>query len=98
MRSQLLGLHSKSKVKRDSCSHIIELDTQLICRQKKKFRSYLPSSGKYKVLGLNRNLLIDILIVKTYCMDMLSLFAVEGSLVPAFHVIFAEIFIFLILS
>ena len=98
MRSQRLGLHSKIESERDSCSDIIELGTQLICRQKKKFRSYLPSSGKYKVLGLNRDLLTDILTVKTYCMDLLSLFAVEGSLVPAFHVIFAEIFIFLILS
>ena len=93
-----LACTQKSKVKGDSCSDIIELDTQRYCRQKKKFRSYLPSSGKYKVLGLNRDLLTDILTVKTYCMDMLSLFAVEGSLVPAFHVIFAEIFIFLILS
>ena len=88
----------KSKVKGDSCSDIIELGTQFICRQKKKFRSYLPSSGKCKVLGFNRDLLTDILTVKTYCMDLLSLFAVEGSLVPDFHVIFAEIFIFLILS
>ena len=89
----------KSKVKGGIHVQISSnLALNLICRQKKKVRSYLPSSGKYKVLGLNRDLLTDILTVKTYCMDLLSLFAIEGSLVPAFHVIFAEIFIFLISS
>ena len=65
MRSQLPGLVNftqKSKVRGDSCSDIIERDTQLICKQKKNFhstRSFLPSFGKYKVLGLNRDLLTE---------------------------------------
>ena len=59
MRSQLPGLVNftqKSKVRGGSCSDIIERDTQLICRQ-----------NKYKVLGLNRYLLTDIL---TVCQDL----------------------------
>ena len=57
-----------SKIKGDSSSDTIERVTQLICRQKTNFhsaRSYLPSSGK--VLGLNRDLLTDIL---TVCQDL----------------------------
>ena len=47
-------------------------------------------TGKYKILGLNRDFQTDIFTVSRP-MHILSLFAVEGSLVPAFHVIFAEI-------
>ena len=83
MRNQLPGLVNftqKSKVRGDSCSDIIELDTQLIFRQKKNFhsaRSYLPSSGKYKVLGLNRDWLTENFDSFSRPMDILSLFAVE---------------------
>ena len=83
MRSQLPGLVNftqKSKVRGDSCSDIIERGTQLICRQKKNFhstRSYLSLSGKYKVLGLNRDLLIENFDSFSRPMDILSLFAVE---------------------
>ena len=68
-RPDPVNFTQKSKVKGDPCSDIIERDAQVICRQKKNFhltRSYLPSSGKYKVLGLNRDLLTDIL---TVCQD-----------------------------
>ena len=73
MHRQLPGLVNftqKSKVRGDSCSDIIERGIQFICRKKKNFhstKSYLPSSGKYKVLGLNRDLLTDIL---TVCQDL----------------------------
>ena len=106
MRSQFPGLVNftqKSKVKKKggSCSDIIELDTQLICRQRKisiqpgHIFHRLEYTKSWDLTGIcspmMRDLLTDILILKIYCMDILSLFAVEGSLVPAFHVIFAEI-------
>ena len=81
MRSQLLGLVNftqKSTVKGDSSSDITGRDTQFICKQNKSFhsaRSCLPSSGKYKVLGLNRDFLTNILTVCNEPMDILSLFA-----------------------
>ena len=58
----LVNFTQKSKVKGDSCSDIIELDSQLICRERKI--SIQPghtrsSSGKYKVLGFNMDLLAD---------------------------------------
>ena len=108
MCSQLPGLVNftqKSKVKGDSCSDFIELDSQLTCRQRKisiqpgHIFHRLENTKSWDLTGIcspmMRDLLTDILTVKTYCMDMfqdiLPLFAVEGSLMPAFHVIFAEI-------
>ena len=97
----LVNFTQKSKVKGDSCSDIIELDTQLICSKEKfPFNQVIPShrlenTKFWDLTGIcspmMTDLLTDILTVKTYCMEVLSLFAVEGSLVPAFHVIFAEI-------
>ena len=56
-------------------------------------------SNKFK-LWTSRDLLTDILTlakvcVKTYGYRLLSLFVVEASLVPAFHVLFAEIYVHL---
>ena len=80
------------------CSDIIELDTRVTCRQRKisiKPGHRLENTKSWDLTGIcspmMTGLLTEILTVKTYCMDILLLFAVEGSLVPALHVIFAEI-------